>query len=104
MASAVGWSPGFQVSNEAPKSSLIRVGPGPVAEVSNVALTTDGCGPGVGGERDGVIERDGKENLALLLPFTLKTGLNLFAHPIAFYRVFGQDQQQLVMLIDLILN
>jgi len=66
--------------------------------------SSDICSPSLVCFHYGIIQFDGEENQPLRLIFFLKGCLYLLFHPGTCYRVFGEDEQEFVILPDRLIN
>ena len=69
----------------------------PAAEVSDVPRAADVGGPGLFCLHDRIIESDGKQDGLLLPLLFFKCSFDFLLHPCAFDRLFGENEQQLVI-------
>lgn len=74
----------------------------PSGKVEDVAMTAEAMSPGLSGLHNGFIQPDGKKHMSICRGgiFFLKRLVGLFLDPGAFNRMFGENQQQLLVQTD----
>jgi len=73
---------------------------GPLGEVSNMSLHLEFVGPVGTTAEDSVINTDREEDFPFLSYLSIKRRFHFVANPFAFNRVFGENEQELVLHID----
>src|SRR6266487_1909163 len=76
----------------------------PAGEVANMAMSTQLSSPATRTGEHGVIQTDRVEDGAVLLNFSVACAVDFVLHPLAVYRVFRKDKQELVLLMDGLIN